>query len=829
MENHKYLGISLISASALTLEIFLTRFFSVAQWHHFAFMVVSIALLGYGASGSFLMIFPSILKKDTSRLLYFLSLLLAILILFSYTIANYLPFDMAKIAWDTNQLIYILVYYTLLSIPFFIAGMIISITISLSPKDVNMIYFFDLVGASIGCLLPLMIFPLFGGIGPLLISAIFALISSLFFLPSPKRGEGRPALSKTEGVMGGGISLLFLSLIIYFIITDPKFLQINMSQFKGLNVALKFPEAKHIDTKWNIFSRIDAFESPLVRFAPGLSLKYQKSLPHQIGITIDGDSMTAITKLKGDIAELDFIPYLPSSLPFYIDQNENNPPSPPFIRGGMGGFSGKNVLILEPAGGLDILTALYFKSKQITGVEINPLIHEIIKNDFKDFSGMIYEKENVKIEIGEGRGYLKKTGKKFDIILFPVLSSMPASSGDFFGLAENYQFTEEAVITYIEHLNNGGILSITRYLLPPPREELRLISVIHSALKRIGINKPERHIAVIRTWGTITIIVKRSELSDADISKIKEFSKERLFDIVYYHGVKKDEVNIYNRFKEPIYYNLVSQIMDDEKRASLYKNYSFDITPVTDDRPFFFHIFKWDKIREVYKSVGGKWQIFVEGGYLLPIIFIQALAASAVFIVLPLFVLQGKRLFAQKNETIKYLGYFFFIGIAFMFVEISLIQKLILFLDHPVYAVSAVLFSILVFSGIGSFISKSYVSSKSLFKIIAAIAILLVLITLVISSIINFFLGWGLFLRGIITLAILCPIAILMGMPFPIGMRMLGEKGKEIIPWAWCVNGVASVISSILAIIIALSVGFNVVLLIAALMYLFGGRLVKSP
>ena len=790
MNKRKYAGISFISASALSLEIFFTRFFSVAQWHHFAFMVVSIALLGYGASGSFLMFFPSILKKDTSKLLSLLSLLFSITTLISYTIANHLSFDIAKIAWDTNQLIYILDYYFLLSIPFFIAGMIISIVITLSPKDVNKIYFFDLIGASIGCILPLIIFPLFGGTGPLLVSAILALIASLSFSPSRR------------------FSVLFLSMIISFIIIKPTLLEINMSQFKSLNVAFKFPEAKHIDTKWNVFSRIDSIESPLVRFAPGLSLKYQKSLPHQIGITIDGDSMTAITEHKGDILELDFIPYLPSSLPFYLTQN-------------------KNLLILEPAGGLDILTALYFQSKSITGIEINPIIYKIIKNDFRDFSGGIYGRDNVKIDTGEGRGYLKKTGNKFDIILIPVLGGMPASSGGFLGLAEGYQFTEEAVITYIEHLSNDGILSITRYLLPPPREELRLVSVIHSALKRTGINNPEKHIAVIRTWGTITIIVKKTELADSDIIKIKEFCKERLFDIVYYHGVKKDEVNIYNKFKEPIYYSLVSQIMDEEKRTSLYKNYSFDIMSVTDDRPFFFHFFKWNKIRDVYENAGEKWQIFVEGGYLLPIIFIQALAASAVFIVLPLFIKQGRMLFTQKKETIKYLGYFFFIGIAFMFVEISLIQKLILFLDHPVYAVSAVLFSILIFSGIGSFVSKSYVGTKSLFNIISNLAIVLVITTISLPYIINLFLGNSLILRGIITLSILCPIAILMGMPFPIGMRMLGENEKEIIPWAWCVNGAASVISSIFAIIIAISFGFNAVLFLAALTYLAAGVLIK--
>ncbi len=788
MNKIRYLGIFLISSSSLTIEVFFTRFFSVSQGYHFAFMVVSIALLGYGASGSFLMLFPSILKKDTEKLLYTLSLIFSLAIIFSYFISNRLPFDLIKISWDTNQIFYIFIYYILLSIPFLFAGAIISITITQFPGEVNRIYLSDLSGASIGSLLPLLIFPVFGGIGPLIISSILALIASILFTG--------PNLNRKNI-----LSIIIIGVIISIYVIKPSLLEIRISPFKSLQVALRYPNSKLINTKWNSFSRIDIIDSPLVRFAPGLSLKYFKSLPPQIGITIDGNRMIAITELKEDIANLDFIPYLISSIPFYLGKRDK-------------------VLILEPAGGLDILTALYFKSPSITGIEINPLIYNIMSEDFRRFSGGIYGRKGVKIEIGNVRGLLKRGYRRFDIIQIPILSSLPGSPGGGFGLIEGYQFTEEAIIEYFTHLNKGGILSITRYLLPPPREEIRLVVVIYSALKRMGIANPERYIAVIRSWGAITILVKKGIITTEDITIIKKFCKERLFDTVYYHGIKENEVNIYNKFNEPMYYNLISQIFNEGKRKELLKNYLFDITSVKDDKPFFFHFLKWSKIGEVYKSVGNKWQIFIEGGYLLPIIFIQVFIVSFLFIILPLFVKQkGVRL--SYKQIFRFLSYFFFIGIGFMFVEIALIQKLILFLDHPVYAVSLVLFCILLFSGIGSFISRYYLPKSSLFRIIPILVFIIMALIIIIPFIINIFLGSNMIIKGAITIMLLAPSSVLMGMPFPLGIRILEAKGREIIPWAWCVNGVASVLGSILAVMIALSLGFNSVLFLAGISYLF--------
>ena len=294
MNKTSYLGIFLISTSSLTLEIFLTRFFSISQGYHFAFMVVSIALLGYGASGSFLMLFPSILRKNTKGLLYILSLILSFTIIFSYLISNRLPFDIVKFSWDKNQLFYVFIYYTLLSLPFFLSGMIISITITKFPAEINRIYFSDLSGASAGCLIPLLIFPIFGGTGPLLISSILAFIASVLFIA--------PNLNKKTI-----FPIIIAIIIISTFIIKPYLLEIRISPFKGINIALRYPDSKLIDTKWNSFSRIDVIDSPLVRFAPGLSLKYLESLPSQVGITIDGDRMTAITELKDGISNLNFV------------------------------------------------------------------------------------------------------------------------------------------------------------------------------------------------------------------------------------------------------------------------------------------------------------------------------------------------------------------------------------------------------------------------------------------------------------------------------------------------------------------------------------------
>lgn len=767
MTNHKlsiHFCVFAVSIAMLMLQVSFTRILSVAQWYHFAFLVISIALFGIGAAGTFLSVFPSLIERELTRMLQLLTFLFSLSIILSFWLTNTIPFDPFRITWDTMQLIYIMVYYLALSIPFFFGGMIITLAL-LKMEDVGRIYFSSLIGSGLGSVL---VIPL-SALGAITIG-LSAFIAALSLAGFTERRR---------------LSMIWLALLCIVILYFP---QIHISPYKTLNIALSYPDSQILTTQWNAHSRVDVIESPLVRYAPGLSIMYRGEIPDQLGITVDGDQLTAVTRWDGTHSSIDFIEYLPTSLPFHLNQG--------------------STLILGAGGGMDVLTALYFNATPVTAVESNQLVADMMETTYRDFSGGLYGRANV--EISDSRSFVKRSKDEYDTILLTLTDSTPASTG-IYALTENYVYTVEAFQDYYDHLSENGTLSITRYVLPPPRESLRIVSLAVAAMEKNGIEHPEHHIAIMRSWGTITIIIKKSELTPHEIAAIRAFSRERKFDLVYVPGITLDEANVYNKFPEPYYYQNINKLFSDKDR--FYGDYLFKVSPVTDEQPFFFQFFKFEKMGPTYESMGKKWQPFVEGGYMTPIIFIQALVLSLVFILLPL------RRIGKYPQKKGILVYFLCLGFGFMFIEITLIQKFILFLGHPVYAVSAVLFSLLLFAGLGSFYSERL---KSPVKVIPALSLLIILYLMLLPRIFNLFLGHEIMIRYLISLVTIAPLGFLMGMPFPLGVRITKKINPELIPWAWAVNGCASVLGSILVIMIALSWGFSIVLVLASAVYLTG-------
>lgn len=795
-----FLGVFFMSSATIALEVALTRALSVALWYHFAFMVVSISLLGLGASGSFLSLWPRILSSNINKLLPITSTVFSLSALGSFIAAQKVPFDPVRIAWDNYQFLYILIYYLLLSVPFFASGLTIASVLYLFAARANIVYFFDLCGASSGAILILAAFGLFGGSGAIAFASFLGAIATFLF-------SLKCAWPVKFG--SGVLSLTLLALAA----AGPSFMDIRISPYKTLQNALMFPGSKILDTAWNSFSRIDVFESRAVRFAPGLSLNFQGRIPAQLGLAVDGGGLDAITEYHGDPRSAEFTDYLPSAIAYHLIKPEK-------------------VLIIGTGGGINLLSALKAGAKMVDAVEPNPLIVALLKGEYARFSGGIYIDPRVKVHTEGGRSFLKKSRHNYDLIEISLNDNPSANTSGLYGLSENYTYTVEAIADYRASLRQGGVFSATRYLLPPPREEVRLVALTIEALESRARADPAKEIAIIRSWGALTFLMKKGGFGPSDIDAIKRFAAGRSFDLVYYPGIKEEETNIYNKFDEPIYYKMVIRLLAGPgERRKLISDYSFDISPVSDDRPFFYHFFKWNSIAEVYRLAGDKWQIFIEGGYLVPVIFFQALLLSAFFIIAP--VLLFKRKQADKKGLGRFLVYFFSIGLAYILVEITMIQKLILFLGHPVYAVSAVLFSMLFFSGLGSLASRKLLGKnvggssegtgrppiRSLSKAIAPVAAILIFYYFFFAPILNKFLGFGFLSRVGIAIGMLAVLAFFMGMPFPAGIRILERLNPTLIPWAWCVNGSASVIGSVLAVIIALGIGFSSVLIISAFLY----------
>ncbi|OGW60536.1 MAG: hypothetical protein A2V83_10955 [Nitrospirae bacterium RBG_16_64_22] len=775
-----YLGVFLTSSAALLLEVSLTRLFSVILWHHFAFMVVSMALLGYGASGSLLMGPLARLKGD--RTLPWTAFGFSLSIPAAFSLGSLLPVDPPRLAWDAAQPFFLFGLFLLMAVPFFFAGLTLSLVLSRHAGRAGRIYLADLSGAAVGAVLPLLLFPV---VGPAVLIVASGLAAAGGFIFAARAGS-RP----------GMVVLSLMALLAVGLAAAPP-PGIPLSPYKTLSTLVSFPGARVTETRWDASSRVDVVESPLVRFAPGLSLNRLDPLPPQIGLTVDGDRLTAVTRVSGE-KDLAFARDLPASLPYVL-------------------APGGRAFVVEAGGGLDVLTALGGGAARVTASFSNRLIARLLTDTLREASGGIFLDPRVKTVSGEPRNALRRTQERFDVIHLSHLEAQAASSSALYGLGEDYRLTVDAAREYIDHLEPDGWLAISHYLLPPPRLAPRVTSLLVTALEERGILRPENHLASIRSWGTVVHLLKASELTPGDIKTIRSFAEEKRFDLVYYPGMKDAEANRFNRFPKPIYEDLTRRIVDPAERIALYDRYPFDIRPVTDDRPFFFHFFRRDRLGEVYRVAGEKWQVFIEGGYIVPVLLVLAGGASVILILLPLAFRRTDRPNGLSGRT-AVLGYFLAIGFGFILLEIALIQQAIRFLDHPTPAVAVVLASLLVSAGLGSRLSERIEHPRSLLPVLALAAFLASATNWVLPPVFEAFSGSADAVRYAVLAATLSPLGFVLGFPFPTAIRTLAGP-RNLVPWAWAVNGCASVVGGILAVVLALEVGFSGVRLLAAGFY----------
>ena len=871
-----YLGVFLLSMASLAFEITLTRVFSVAQWYHFAFMTVSIALLGFGASGSFLALFPSLANGphptsfdklrttpeavagsrggevgQVGNLSYragtapgsyaLLAALFALSVLGSYLTINYIPFDSYRIAWERRQLLYLAIYYLSLALPFFFSGLIVGALLAARPARASTIYASNLAGSALGCLVAVAALPFLGGAGTVMLSAFVGWLAVAAFA-WPHRS---PITGRWSPITASSAYLMVLIVLLAFILSPPGFLDIRLSPYKGLSYALQYPGAEIVFGRWNAFSRIDVVRSGGIHSAPGLSLAYLGSPPSQLGLFTDGENLSPITATDWEEAELrEFIGYLPTSLPYRL-------------------LPGAEVLIIEPKGGLDVLTALENGAASVVAVESNPLIVEAVRDSFQDRwlssdlgrvaegvsrpayqnLGGIYQDARVKVITEEGRSYVRRMDQKYDLIQLSLADSYrPVTSGAY-SLSENYIHTEEAFADYLAHLNKGGLLVVSRWLQLPPSESLRVGALAVAALERTGVTKPERQLVAIRSMRTALLLAKNGEFSTKEIEAVRGFCEEGKFDLVYYPGIQPAEANRYNVLPEPSYYQAFQDLLsaEDRARSHFYADYAFDVSPPDDDRPFFFHFFKWSQTPAILQTFGQTWQPFGGSGYfVLVALLVLALLASAVLILLPL-LFQRKLPTAPSSRDKKTGGvdcksttskgrstasggrgrvflYFALLGLGYLFVEIPLMQRFILFLGHPIYAFATTLFALLLFSGLGSMTGPRI----SLLKMLILLSVAILLYPILLPHLFQLLLGQSFALRMLASVVSLAPLGFLMGIPFPGGIALLDRLAPDLIPWAWGINGCLSVLASILSTMLAISFGFSWVLVGASLAYTGG-------
>jgi len=770
--------IFLVSMASLAFEVLLTRIFSITLWYHFAFMVISIAMLGIAASGTILALYPGLRRLD--RIGWY-TLALGGAMPTGFLLANLVAFDPVRLAWDRWELLNILLTYLCLAVPFFCAGLVIATAFSMENQRAGLIYGADLVGAGTG------------SIGILLLMGSVPTEEGVFVISLVVVG----AAFLVGGIRLRVTALLLGGTILGLLILQPGFSRPRISPYKGLEAALRYPGAEHLRTWHTPFARIDTFKSPAVRYAPGLSLRYQERLPEQIGVSIDGGEVNAVTAVA-DPAALAFLDHLPAALPYALGPR-------------------REVLILDPKGGLPVLSARRNGAGRITTVESVSSLEKVIREELSIFSGNLYGRES---RTGLGRTWLAGGTRRFDLIDITLQGTEPSAA---FGISEDYRFTMEAFREYLEHLTDNGVLSVNLFIIPPPRTELRILATLATALEESGVRDPGAHLAIIRSWGTLTFLVKRSPLTPAEAAAVRSFAREQRFDLAWLSGATAQESNVHVRTRDFDYFRAFRAILSPTERNSFLAGYLFDVRPVRDEAPFFSHFLRLDRLTETYRTMGSKWQFFLEEGYILPAVLVQAVAISVLLLALP--ALAGKRPGAAARKV--FLPYFALLGLAYMFVEVALIQKLILPLEDPPVAVAAVLASLLISSGIGSLLSHRHPrlarpATTLVLALFVALCAMLLPPLFVIAS------PWPLPLRSVFFCLLVAIPGSLMGIPFPTGLRLLGQVDPGLIPWAWTINGVFSVLAPLLAVMAAMATGFRGVLLLGAAAYLLAFLILRK-
>jgi SAM-dependent methyltransferase len=792
-------AIFFISAAVIGYEILLMRLLSIIQWHHFAYMIISLALLGFGASGTFIALTQRWLIPRFHLSFMINAVLFGFTVVGNFILAQRIPFNPLEILWDRRQSLYLLVLYLLLSVPFFCAANCIGLSFTRFKDRINRIYRFDLLGAGTGALVIILLLFAFPP------ATCLKLLGALGFFAAALMSLNQ-ALSRSRELTA---ALISCGLIVFFA-WPTGWLAHRISDYKGVSLTLRVPDAEVLSQHSSPLGLLTVVRSSSIPFrhAPGLSLNYLLEPPLQLGIFTDGDSLSPITRYDGRREPLAYLDYLSSSLPYHVLENPR-------------------VLILGSGGGTDVLMALYNQARRIDAVELNPQVINLVKRVHADFAGHLYQSEGVKVHVAEARGFVAGSRERFDLIHISLLDSFSASASGGYALNETYLYTVEALQEYLRHLTPGGLLAITRWLKIPPRDGLKLFATAVTALEKSGVESPRRQLVLIRSWKTTTLLVKNGEFTREEIRSVRTFCESRSFDVAYYPGIRAAEVNRYNLLEKPYLYEGAMALIG-EKRNEFLKRYKFYITPATDNRPYFFHFFKWSTLPEIFSLKGRGGLPLLEWTYpILIVTFLLAVVTSFVLILLPLWTL--RRNGGSWGNRSRIALYFLSLGLAFLFIEIAFIQKFILFLSHPLYAVAVVLCAFLVFAGLGSGYSSQLAQRFQKFRQnIEGIPIVMAVIGVVAIALAYMILLPPLFHRWMhlpgvlkipISIVLIAPLAFCMGMPFPLGLSRVATAMPGFIPWAWGVNGCASVLSAILATILAIHFGFTVVVGMALMLY----------
>ncbi|MGE0482477.1 MAG: hypothetical protein AB7Q17_18630 [Phycisphaerae bacterium] len=794
-------AIFVLALAALCLEITLTRVFSVMTVHHSVYLIIGLALLGFGAAGAVLTVNPRFHGPGVrGELLADCIWLFGVAIMASFLAITKTIFDAEAIYThrDPSQLFGMLLLLVYTAVPFFFAGLCIGYLVSKSGDEINRIYFADLLGAGCGALGAVFGINYLGATSTVFWIALAVCVVAML----------------VGGRAGGRVRWRYpLTAVIAAALAVGTTLRDALVPVPV--PASKIPDYHATDYRWNVINRVDIVgpEGGYPNFSGSLSRVYDNTQPELTHIKIhqDGQAFTGLVKLQ-DTAPKDL-----AILGHYLQG------------AGYALVPNAKVLVIGPGGGIDVAIALHHGAAHVTAVEINPATVEYVRDRYNDFAGGLYRRPDVEVVVAEGRHYLTATDRKFDVIQLSGVDTFTALASGATALTEAYLYTTEALGAFLDHLTDDGVVSFSRWLFTPDRETLRLVVTARAALEARGVADAHAHVAVIAApaWHNRSpwaeTLVKRTPFTRDELARLRAWADKLQFDVLYDPFVPYQPGGEYDQLAGTPQYGpaaaareLSRALRTPSDRLDQYvRDYFYNIRPAPDDAPFFFDYYGFKSLANPFAPSAGGFPVtrLPLALVVMPAAVIQIALLAALCILWPLRTrLSG---LAGLPGKFRILLYFAAIGLAFIAVEVMLLQKLMVFLGGPVYSMAVTLFSILVFCGVGAYLSKLFTRGSA--KIGGALALVLLAAaiyatTWFLNSQLPLLMHLSHPLRCVAAVAVLLPVGLLMGMPFPTGIRLAEQLNPNLTPWCWSVNAFATVLGSIGCIFVALLSDFTTVL-----------------
>jgi hypothetical protein len=753
-------GVALASFSALLLELALTRLFSVVLFYHFAFLAISIALLGLGAGGVFAFLSKRRLDRfDTRTLMAWLSLSTAALIPLVLETVLHVP---VSLDFSRANFLRLTGMYLVSAIPFFLTGVSFSVIFARESSHITRMYGADLCGGALACLAVVPLLNWLGGPNAILFAGAMATVAAVVW--------ATPGNAKKLAFGVGGLLMLLIG-------ANYSGRLIDVVYAKGI-----FRDASLVEfARWNAISRVEVDRMGGAKT-----------------VVIDADASTYI--MNADLNHWKG-----------TDWEKNLMSAPPAVANVLRPHG--DYAIIGPGGGVDVLRAVANGSPDVTGIEINPIIANTIMRDrYADYSYHLYERPDVHIHVTDGRSFVRNTQQQFDVVQMTLVDTWASTAAGAFALSENSLYTEEAFQEYFEHLKPDGMIAITRWEFRYPREAMRVVSVAMEALHRLGVRNPAKNFIIVSQGELnedgipVAVLAKKSAFTnDEEAAVLRHLNKYGALSALYLPSQPQD--------------NPFSALIASNDPYAFARGYAFNVAPVNDDAPFFFFTLKLSQIlHHGGQREGIDWKVNL-GVAVLGMVLVISFVAVILFLIVPLALgTHG----ARRSAT--GLVYFVAVGLGYILAEIAFIQRFVLFLGHPTYALTVVVFLLLLSSGLGSLASRRWLrQTREAWIPLSLIVAGLLLYVLVLPAVLNFLVGLPFAMKLGISGVLLVPLGLAMGMPFPTGLRALADfrpDNASWIEWAWAMNAASSVLGSVLAMVVAIEFGLNVTLACAAFAYL---------